>query len=173
MQKLTGSRLHLGGKREAVMLHAVKQLESQGEGRVSAMEMFLIVGYTSERISNQEQKRDVMEHRCGVERVPLGHESRLGQHQRVLYRGVHPSHQTDAQNYQATRERNRAIHGRDQLKLKLEQVQRLHPEAAARNMKRMTTKQSTPGESPTTHSKTEFKMNVDETPIRACYLTLE
>ena len=43
------------------MLHAVKQLESQGEGRVSAMEMFLIVGYTSGRISNQEQKRDVMD----------------------------------------------------------------------------------------------------------------
>ena len=59
------------------------------------------------------------------------------------------------------------------MKFKLEQVQGLHPEAAARNMKRMRTKQSTPGESPTPHSKTEFRMNVEETPIRACYLTLE
>ena len=39
------------------MLNAILQLESQGEGRESATEAVLMVGYTSDGISNQEQRR--------------------------------------------------------------------------------------------------------------------
>ena len=44
-------------ERLAVMLNAILQLETQGEGRESATEAVLMVGYTSEGISNQEQTR--------------------------------------------------------------------------------------------------------------------
>ena len=44
-------------ERLAVMLNAFLQLETQGEGRESATEAVLMVGYTSEGISNQEQTR--------------------------------------------------------------------------------------------------------------------
>ena len=37
------------------MLSAILLLESQGEGRESAMKAVLMVGYTSDGISNQEQ----------------------------------------------------------------------------------------------------------------------
>ena len=40
-----------------VILNAIMQLESQGEGRESAMETVLMVGYTPDEISNQEQTR--------------------------------------------------------------------------------------------------------------------
>ena len=39
------------------MLNAILQLEAQGECRESATEAVLMVGYTSEGISNQEQTR--------------------------------------------------------------------------------------------------------------------
>ena len=39
------------------MLNAILQLEAQGESRESATEAVLMVGYTSERVSNQEQTR--------------------------------------------------------------------------------------------------------------------
>ena len=42
-------------ERMAVMLNAILQLEEQGECRESANEAVLIVGYTTEGISNQEQ----------------------------------------------------------------------------------------------------------------------
>ena len=41
----------------AVMLNAILQLEEQGECRESATEAVLMVGYTTEGISNQEQTR--------------------------------------------------------------------------------------------------------------------
>ena len=41
----------------AVMMNAFLQLEAQGECRESATEAVLMVGYTMERISNQEQTR--------------------------------------------------------------------------------------------------------------------
>ena len=44
-------------ERVAVMLNAILQQESKGEGRESAIEAVLMVGYTSDRISNQEQTR--------------------------------------------------------------------------------------------------------------------
>ena len=44
-------------KRLAIMLNAILQLEAQGECRESAIEAVLMVGYTSEGISNQEQTR--------------------------------------------------------------------------------------------------------------------
>ena len=44
-------------ERMAVMLNAILQLEEQGECRESATEAVLMVGYTTERISNQEQTR--------------------------------------------------------------------------------------------------------------------
>ena len=44
-------------KRLAVMLNAILQLEAQGERRESATEAALMVGYTSDGISNQEQTR--------------------------------------------------------------------------------------------------------------------
>ena len=44
-------------KRMAVMLNAILQLEEQGECRESATEAVLMVGYTTEGISNQEQTR--------------------------------------------------------------------------------------------------------------------
>ena len=43
--------------RMAVMLNAILQLEEQGECRESATEAVLMVGYTTEGISNQEQTR--------------------------------------------------------------------------------------------------------------------
>ena len=43
--------------RLAVMLNAILQLEAQGECRESATEAVLMVGSTSEEISNQEQTR--------------------------------------------------------------------------------------------------------------------
>ena len=46
-------------ERLAVMLNAILQLEAQGECRESATEAVLMVGYTSEWISNQEQTRRV------------------------------------------------------------------------------------------------------------------
>ena len=39
------------------MLSAILLLESQGEGRESAMKAVLMVGYTSHGISNQEQTK--------------------------------------------------------------------------------------------------------------------
>ena len=39
------------------MLNAILQLEAQGECRESATEAVLMVGYTTEGISNQEQTR--------------------------------------------------------------------------------------------------------------------
>ena len=42
-------------ERLAIMLNAILQLESQGECRESATEAILMVGYTSDGISNQEQ----------------------------------------------------------------------------------------------------------------------
>ena len=42
-------------ERMAVMLNAVLQLEAQGECRESATRAVLMVGYTTEGISNQEQ----------------------------------------------------------------------------------------------------------------------
>ena len=44
-------------ERMAVMLNAILQLEAQGECRKSATEAVLMVGYTREGISNQEQTR--------------------------------------------------------------------------------------------------------------------
>ena len=44
-------------KLNAVMLNAILQLESQGEGRESAMEAVLMGGYTSDGISNQERTK--------------------------------------------------------------------------------------------------------------------
>ena len=44
-------------ERMAVMLNAILQLGEQGEGRESATEAVLMVGYTTEGISNQEQTR--------------------------------------------------------------------------------------------------------------------
>ena len=44
-------------ERMAVMLNAILQLEERGEGRESATEAALMVGYTTEGISNQEQAR--------------------------------------------------------------------------------------------------------------------
>ena len=44
-------------ERMAVMLNAILQLEEQGECRESATEAVLMVGYTTDRISNQEQTR--------------------------------------------------------------------------------------------------------------------
>ena len=44
-------------ERLAVMLKAILQLEAQGECSESATEAVLMVGYTSEVISNQEQTR--------------------------------------------------------------------------------------------------------------------
>ena len=44
-------------ERMAVMLSAILQLEEQGECRESATEAVLMVGYTTEEISNQEQTR--------------------------------------------------------------------------------------------------------------------
>ena len=44
-------------ERMAVMLNAILQLESQGEGRVSAIEAVLMVGYAWDGISNQQQTR--------------------------------------------------------------------------------------------------------------------
>ena len=44
-------------ERLAVMLNAVLQLEAQRECRESATEAVLMVGYTSDGISNQEQTR--------------------------------------------------------------------------------------------------------------------
>ena len=44
-------------ERLAVILNAILQLEAQGECRESATEAVLMVGYTSEGISNQEQTR--------------------------------------------------------------------------------------------------------------------
>ena len=41
----------------AVMLNAILQLEEQGECRESATEAVLMVGYTTDGISNQEQTR--------------------------------------------------------------------------------------------------------------------
>ena len=41
----------------AVMLNAILQLKTQGECRESATEAVLMVGYTTEGISNQEQTR--------------------------------------------------------------------------------------------------------------------
>ena len=44
-------------ERMAVMLNAILQLEAHGECRESATEAVLMVGYTTEGISNQEQTR--------------------------------------------------------------------------------------------------------------------
>ena len=44
-------------ERLAVMLNATLQLEAQGKCRESPTEAVLMVGYTSEGISNQEQTR--------------------------------------------------------------------------------------------------------------------
>ena len=44
-------------ERMAVALNAILQLEEQGECRESATEAVLMVGYTTEGISNQEQTR--------------------------------------------------------------------------------------------------------------------
>ena len=44
-------------ERVAVMLNAILQLEEQGECRESATEAVLMVGYTTDGISNQEQTR--------------------------------------------------------------------------------------------------------------------
>ena len=44
-------------ERMAVMLNAILQLEKQGECRESATEAVLMVGYTTEGISNQEQTK--------------------------------------------------------------------------------------------------------------------
>ena len=44
-------------ERMAVTLNAILQLEAQGERRESATEAVLMVGYTTEGISNQEQTR--------------------------------------------------------------------------------------------------------------------
>ena len=44
-------------ERMAVMLNAILQLEDQGECRESATEAVLMIGYTTEGISNQEQTR--------------------------------------------------------------------------------------------------------------------
>ena len=44
-------------ERMAVMLNAILQLEEQGECRESATEAVLMVGYTTDGISNQEQIR--------------------------------------------------------------------------------------------------------------------
>ena len=44
-------------ERLAVMLNAILQSEAQGECRESAKEAVLMVGYTSEGISSQEQTR--------------------------------------------------------------------------------------------------------------------
>ena len=44
-------------ERMAVMLNTIPQLEAQGECRESATEAFLMVGYTTEGLSNQEQSR--------------------------------------------------------------------------------------------------------------------
>ena len=44
-------------ERLALMLSAILQLEAQGECRESATEVVLMVGYTSEGLSNQEQTR--------------------------------------------------------------------------------------------------------------------
>ena len=44
-------------ERMAVLLNAILQLEEQGECRESATEAVLMVGYTTEGISNQEQTR--------------------------------------------------------------------------------------------------------------------
>ena len=44
-------------ERMAVMLNAILQLEEQGECKESATEAVLMVGYTTEGISNQEQTR--------------------------------------------------------------------------------------------------------------------
>ena len=44
-------------ERMAVMLNAALQLEAQGECRESATEAVLMVGYTTDGISNQEQTR--------------------------------------------------------------------------------------------------------------------
>ena len=41
----------------AVMLNVIMQHEAQGECRESATEAVLMVGYTSDRLSNQEQTR--------------------------------------------------------------------------------------------------------------------
>ena len=47
-------------ERMAVMLNAILQLEEQGECRESATEAVLMVGYTTDGISNQEQTREYM-----------------------------------------------------------------------------------------------------------------
>ena len=44
-------------ERLAIMLNAILQLEAQDECRESATEAVLMVGYTSDGISNQEQTR--------------------------------------------------------------------------------------------------------------------
>ena len=44
-------------ERMAMMLNAILQLEDQGECRESATEAVLMVGYTTEGISNREQTR--------------------------------------------------------------------------------------------------------------------
>ena len=44
-------------ERMAAMLNAILQLEDEGECRESATEAVLMVGYTTDGISNQEQTR--------------------------------------------------------------------------------------------------------------------
>ena len=44
-------------ERMTVILKAILQQKSQGEGRESAKEAMLMVGYTSDGITNQEQTR--------------------------------------------------------------------------------------------------------------------
>ena len=66
-------------ERMAVMLNAILQLEEQGECRESATEAVLMVGYTTEGISNQEQTRWFPGMWMGGERIRLGKESWLEQ----------------------------------------------------------------------------------------------
>ena len=80
-------------ERLAVMLNAILQLEEQGECRESATEAVLMVGYTTEGISNQEQTRWLSWNVDGGVRG-TGKETRIEQHYRIWCGRVPTSYQT-------------------------------------------------------------------------------
>ena len=71
-------------ERLAVMLNAILQLEAQGECRESSTEAVLMVGYTTEGISNQEQTRWLSWNvDGGVRGFDLARNPRIEQHARI------------------------------------------------------------------------------------------
>ena len=191
-----------------VILYAIMQLESQGEGRESAMETVLMVGYTSDEISNQKQTRwlswstdgglrgfDLAINNClsntteyGAGELPLPTrpttrkggpicvEDSIPTKRRIISR----HHQTMKGNRKGPKGRDQAILERDQMIAELDQVRKLQEETETRNqlkselgqvqkLQQETTKgreweAKTPSEPLVTQSRSESKMEVDETP---------